>query len=55
MQDETPQTADEVKQPQAIMQPKAVEDSAMQNDAERSKEKGSRKGYKSCATLSFNI
>jgi cell division protein FtsZ len=54
MKDEIPETADEVKQPQAIVQPQSVEDSAMQNDADDQKRRAAERIQK-LRNLSFNI
>jgi cell division protein FtsZ len=54
LKDEIPETADEVKQPQAIVQPQSVEDSAMQNDADDQKRRAAERIQK-LRNLSFNI
>jgi len=54
LKDEVPQTADEVKQPQAIVQPQSVEDSALQNDADDQKRRAAERIQK-LRNLSFNI
>ncbi|HEX8334139.1 MAG TPA: cell division protein FtsZ [Segetibacter sp.] len=54
MKEETPETADEVVQPQAIFKPESVEDSAMQNDADDQKRRAAERIQK-LRNLSFNI
>jgi cell division protein FtsZ len=54
LKDEIPETADEVKQPQPIVQTQSVEDSALQNDADDQKRRAAERIQK-LRNLSFNI